>query len=308
MDNDEADFGSYLVTVEERDIDLLLMEEFHVSEEFVEWFCRQLAMSSDVSFNGAWHSVSNTDGETDLLLRVRFRTRRIGILIENKIAAPEQDRQDERYHVRGTRAQEEGMFDDFVTCMCAPQVYLDGIEHRSLYEHRISYEMIAEWFAALDGRRHAWRRRIMQEAIQQGRRGYKMIVNTTVSEFHMAYWEYLHRRHPRIYMKKPTPKGNSSNWILMKGPNFPKRVSLSHKLDQRVVELGFEGRKISEVLAIKSDWPYDIVPDQKGGTAVLSIHVPAIDMTKGFCVQEESLEEVFAAVHKLIPYGRLLAD
>jgi hypothetical protein len=118
------------------------MEEFHVSESFVAWFCKELEIAP-ASFNGAWHSVSDTDGETDLLLRVRSGDQRIGILIENKIAAPEQDRQDERYHLRGFRAQQNGKYDRFVTCMCAPQIYLDGLGKGSLYQHRISYEHIA---------------------------------------------------------------------------------------------------------------------------------------------------------------------
>jgi hypothetical protein len=282
------------------------MEEFHVSEEFVEWFCCQVGLMSGVLFNGAWHSVSNTDGETDLLLRVKVDNRRVGVLIENKINAPEQDKQDQRYHLRGTRSQRDGKFDEFVTCICAPQVYLDGLVVDSLYQHRVSYEAIAGWFAKLDGPHHAWRYRIMQEAIEQGRRGYKMIVNSTISEFHMAYWEYLQRRHPNILMNKPTPKGSKSNWILMKGSDFPKTVMLRHKLDQRVVELGFGDRKVSELLAVRNDWPHDIVPVQKGGKASLSIRVPEIDMTKSISAQEDRLEQVFAAVYRLLPYSRLL--
>jgi hypothetical protein len=82
----ENDFRRYLASVEERDIDLLLMEEFQISDGFVAWFC---------------DSISDTDGETDLLLRVIIGNRRIGVLIENQISAPEQDEQGERYHIRG---------------------------------------------------------------------------------------------------------------------------------------------------------------------------------------------------------------
>lgn len=76
MTDEEADFGSYLVTVAERDIDLLLMEEFHVSVPFVTWFCEQLGILG-ASFFGAWHSVSDADGETDLLLRGLDRYERL---------------------------------------------------------------------------------------------------------------------------------------------------------------------------------------------------------------------------------------
>jgi hypothetical protein len=102
-----VDFGRYLQSVTERDIDLLLMEEFHISDEFVAWFCGDLGLYG-VSPAGAWHSLSDADGQSDLLLRVLKERRRIGILIENKVSAPEQDLQAERYHLRGIRLRETG--------------------------------------------------------------------------------------------------------------------------------------------------------------------------------------------------------
>ena len=82
----------------------------------------------------------------------------------------------------------------------------------------------------------------------------------------------------------------------MEGLDFPKGVSIRHKISKRVVELGFASRNISEVLARKSDWPEDIAPIQKGGTATLSIHVSPIDMATDIADQEKLLEDVFAAV------------
>ena len=165
----DADFGRYLANVTERDIDLLLMEEFHISDDFVAWFCGELGLR-DFSPDGAWHSLSDTDGESDLLLRVVKGRQRIGILIENKVGAPEQDLQAERYHLRGIRSREQGKLDDYVTVMCAPTCYLDALSPNSAYQHRVSYEQIAEWFSKQQGRRAAWRHQIMLEAIDQGRR------------------------------------------------------------------------------------------------------------------------------------------
>jgi hypothetical protein len=226
-------------------------------------------------------------------------------LIENKVGASEQHEQAERYHIRGARSQQEGKLDRFVTCMCAPQSYLDNLSSDSAYQHRVSYEAIAKWFEQLDGPRHAWRHRIMQEAIGQGRRGYTMVVNTTTTAFFAAYWEYLRRNHPQIQMRKPTPKGNKSNWLIMKGINFPKRVQIHHKVERQVVELGFDGRTVTELLAIKNEWPADVFAVQRGRTAALSIVVPLIDMEKGIAAQEKELQEVFAAVYRLLPYARL---
>jgi hypothetical protein len=300
-------FGRYLASVTERDIDLLLMEEFHASDAFVAWFCGEVGLC-DVTPAGAWHSVSDTDGESDLLLCVTQGTRRIGVLIENKVAAPEQDHQAERYHLRGIRSREQGKIDDYLTAICAPRRYLDGLSSTSLYHHRIAYERIADWFAGQSGRRAAWRHHIMLEAIEQGRRGYTMVVNATNTAFHLAYWEHLRRHHPKIQMARPKSRGSKSTWIILKGRDFPKNVNMHHKFDQQAMEIGFAGRSVDELLAVRSDWPDDIVPVQKGGTASLAIRVPAIDMTLGVDAQLPAIEAALAAAYKLMPFASLLTS
>ena len=301
----DADFGRYLATVAERDIDLLLMEEFHISDDFVAWFCGQVGLHN-VSPTGAWHSLSDTDGESDLVLRVIKEGRRIGVLIENKVAAPEQDLQAERYHLRGIKSREEGKLDDYVTVMCAPRRYLDGLRPTSVYQYRVSYEQIAAWFGTQPGRRAAWRRHIMEEAIDQGRRGYTMAVNAVNTAFHLDYWEHLRERHPRIQMARPKSRGSKSTWIILKGHDFPKGVNMHHKFDQQVIEIGFPGWKIEDLLAVKADWPDDIVPVQKGGTASLAIRVPPIDMKLGLAAQLPIIEEALRAAYRLMPYATLL--
>lgn len=300
----DRDFGSYLVAVAERDIDLLLMEEFHANPAFVSWFCDRLGFP-EARFDGAWHSVFDADGETDLLLRVHANGCRVGVLIENKISAPEQVTQDQRYHLRGARSQQEGKFDTFLTCMCAPQNYLDNLSDETLYQHRLSYESIANWFSKQGGARAGWRHHILQEAIAQSRRGYTMIVNPVTSEFHMAYWQYLRQKHPRIMMQKPTPKGSKSTWIILKLAHFPKGVRLHHKLDHNVIELGFDRRNVSDIIAKNAQLPENVYAVQKGKTASLAIDVPHIDIANGVSAQEAALEKAVSAIYALEPFARL---
>lgn len=311
MDNEEIgklnpDFGRYLASVEERDIDLLLMEEFHISDDFVAWFCGEIDLGG-VSAAGAWHSVWETgDGETDLLLRVLKDGHRIGILIENKVGAPEQDRQDERYHLRGISAREAGKIDEYVTVMCAPERYLAALSPDSAYQHRLSYERIANWFSTRQGRRAEWRHHIMLEAIEQGRRGYTMKVSAANTTFHREYWEHIRQQHPQIKMARPKNRGPGSTWNILKGHNFPKGISLNHKFVDQVLEIGFPRRKIHEILAVKADWPEDIVVVQRHGTASLAIRVPYIDMKIGVAAQLPAIEEALRAAYRLMPYASLL--
>jgi hypothetical protein len=117
----------------------------------------------------------------------------------------------------------------------------------------------------------------MLEAIEQGRRGYTMAVNAVNTEFHLAYWEYLRKQHPRIQMTRPKNRGSKSTWIILKGLDFPKGVNMRHKIDQHVMEIGFSRRRIEEVLAATTEWPGDVMKAQKGGTASLAISVPHIE-------------------------------
>jgi hypothetical protein len=301
----DADFGSYLASVRERDIDLLLMEEFHITDSFVAWFCGELGLH-DVVPAGAWHSVSNTDGQSELVLRVLREGRRIGIFIENKIYAPEQNSQAERYHLRAINSREQGKLDDYVTVMCAPSIYLNALTPKSAYQHRVSYEQIADWFSQQEGRRAAWRHHIMLEAIDQGRRGYTMVVDENVTGFYQKDWKYVRHHHPRIQMKRPTNKSSNASWIIFKGHDFPRGVNMYQKNNEKVMELVFKRRKIADILRIKSDWPDDIAVVQKGETATLAISIPAIDMKLDLDAQLPAVEKALEAAYRLMPYASLL--
>jgi hypothetical protein len=140
----DVDFGRNFEALAERDIDFLLLEEFQVNGEFVAWFCGEIDLLN-VAQDGAWHSVFDADGETDLLLRVFQGPQRIGVLIENKVAAAEQPEQAERYRFRGCRMVEQGKLAAFKTVLCAPETYL-AARPKNGYDYTVAYEKIAKWF------------------------------------------------------------------------------------------------------------------------------------------------------------------
>ncbi|MHC1999585.1 hypothetical protein ACYQR9_03995 [Methylobacterium sp. CM6241] len=309
MPASSSDFGRYLQSVQERDVDLLLMEEFHVVPAFAEWFAKQVGLGLNAVFDGAWHSLNDQHGETDLLLRVRIGLERVAVLIENKVGAPEQDEQDVRYHLRGVRSQEAGRYDRFVTCMCAPQIYLDALPAHSAYEHRVPYEAIREWFATQEGLRTAWRRAIMDEAIEQGRRGSIMQVHAGKTAFHRAYWEHLQAHHPILLMEKPGPKGPKSDWMRFKASGFPKKTTLNHKNNSACMDLEFQGTLKTDVIAQRQpSWPEDLLILQTGKSTVLRLSVPQCDMELPFQHQIDKVDAALVAAHKLVPLARVMLE
>lgn len=302
----KLDFGRYLQSVMERDIDLLLMEEFHAEPTFVTMFCGAIGLPNNIEFDGAWHSLNDAQGETDLLLRVQNGAERIGILIENKVVAVAQPEQDHRYHLRALRSQEAGRFDRYVTAICAPDSYLSGVPADSAYQHLVSYEQIRDWFLAQSGGRAEWRAAVMQEAIDQGRRGYTMIVHSGRSTFHLGYWEFLKRNYPQFYMRKPSPKGPKSSWMRFRGHNFPKGVTLNHKADRSAMDLEFAERSVEDVLSRRtSDWPCDIIVKQTGKSTVLRLAVPPCDLDASPTSQESQLTGALDAAVQLAPFADL---
>ena len=294
-----------LYVVQERDIDLLLLEELHSNGSFVEWFGQRMSLQSP-TFDNAWYSVCTADGESDLLLRVRVGRERVGVLIEDKIAAIEQPEQDERYHRRGEQAVKDGWFDRYLTCICAPQEYLAGLPSNSRYDSRVEYEAIADWFSHQHDARSRWRSDVIRAAISQGRKGYVKQVNPAVSEFHLAYYARLQSTQPNLQMARPTPKGSGGTWIILWVAGWPKRIHLNHKLWRGSVELGFERNTREQLVALGVSWPDNVVPITTGKYGSLAINVPAIDVEQPFATQLEAVDAAFAAMQALIPFAQLI--
>ena len=310
MSNDG--FGNSFESVREGDIDFLLLEEFHCTSEFTDWFCRAMGFE-DVEFDGAWRSVSDVDGETDLILRVRHQGSRLGLFIENKIDAPEQDAQDTRYHKRARRAREQGKIDEYKTAMIAPQCYLDSLPESSEYEKRLSYEDIEQWFRSHGDRRSLWRGNAMREAIERNRRASNMVVNSTRTQFFDDYWQYLRRKHFEFIMKPQTKKGSSSTWVYFKGRKFPASdVGFIHKVEKCIIELNFTGKTIEEIQErirqTSAEVPESANHAQFGKSAGLQITVPQINFEVPFKEQVEVIERVLDKAYLLVPLGTLFSD
>ena len=56
-------------SIQERDVDLILLEELSTDNGFCEWLVIELNLPKLTSVNGAWRSISDFGlGETDILL------------------------------------------------------------------------------------------------------------------------------------------------------------------------------------------------------------------------------------------------
>ncbi|NBK25333.1 MAG: hypothetical protein EOM68_25340, partial [Spirochaetia bacterium] len=274
-----------LEAVAERDIDLLILEELIVSQEFAQWFYLEnhLALPSQNNAK-AFHSVSDAElGESDIVVLYENGH---AILVENKIDATVQEKQALRYILRGEKGLSRGYWTSYSTCIMAPDSYLESVADVQNYQATISYESIRDWFEAHDSVRYQFKKYMIQEAIEQNRRGYKAIPDALVTSFWKDYWNYSIRNYPDLRMAQPGKKPANASFINLYPESLPKTYQLLHKVVHGFVDLQIPslGPKIDKVTALLSDMEIEIA--QAGKSLVFRKQVPKMDISRPFRDQE----------------------
>lgn len=274
-----------LRSISERDIDLLLVEELASSDAFCNWFVQRLGGSPlFMAIEGLWHSVCDPAlGETDVLFKYRGQDNRTtAILIEDKISAPPQPEQAERYRKRGERGREAGDWDEFYTCLIAPQLYLDAACEAGLYDATLAYEGLAEYFRvhAESDRRFAHKHRVVIDAIEQNRRGYCLQVDDNLTQFVAAYAHLCRTNFPQLQMEPVRDRGPESTWVRFDSHVIPPGADLRHQLRAGWVKLFFR-QQTDGIDAIQSRYgaalPAGFQISPAGKSVVIGARVPVMD-------------------------------
>ena len=236
---------SFLESVIERDIDLLLLEELSVSENFRKMFTTLIF--GERAYNvyiRVWHSIIISNlGESDLIFRFEdINGLNVAILIENKIDSTPMPDQGLRYHLRGEEGIKKGEWNAFKTCIIAPKKYLVSVKDTECYDSHISYEEIHSYFTSegINDDRLAYKARIISQAIQKNRRGYQPTDNELVTAFVKDYCKYANENYPALKIQKPKPRQDRSSWIEFYPNILPrKEVKLAHQLSNGQIKMMF---------------------------------------------------------------------
>jgi hypothetical protein len=281
----------FVASIAERDIDLLLMEEISVSNEFREWFSsRVFGEPIFQSTIGAWHSVSDADRESDIVYIFEgISGERIAILIENKIDAPPQQDQGERYHKRGENGLKEGDWDEYKTCVIAPDKYLSSSKHSEIYDIEISYEEILAYFQSRRHRdeRFSYKARILLEGIEKNRKGYQPKYSEEMTNFVMDYHTFAADKCPKLGMQEAKPRPAGSTWVMFYPDALSKKgINLAHQLTKGLVKVFFKGQaEAIDTLKKKYDsiLPSNAFITLAGKSVAISVKVSKIDpLSKSF--------------------------
>ena len=298
--------------VAERDIDLLLLEEFNANAEFASWFMSvAFPKEKESECIGAWHSVNDPElGESDLIV---LYDRGLAILIENKIDAPVQPRQGHRYTERGEKGVEEGMWKKFKTCIIAPKSYLGSEKDSRTYDSSVSYEAIDESFCqkATPDQRASHKSYLIRQAIEQNRRGYTPETDEAVTKFWNEYWELCTKQYPELEMRQPGNKPAGSDWPTFRPIKLIRHLPKSriiHKLAEGFIDLELpESYELSEE-TVETLSAADATVERTGKSKSIRLRSHPVNRVDLFETQEEKVSKCLKSATRLLQLSRHLTD
>lgn len=295
-----------LEAVTERDIDLLLLEEATVSEEFRELLFTKALGSTTTKISDAkiWHSVSDAElGESDLILRAKLEIGSVvALLIENKIDAPPQPEQAARYASRGQMGIRDREWESFRSLIVAPQKYLETDKEANRYDAKMSYEDICKWFSVVnaESKRAAFKINMLRQAIDQNRRGYNPKIDEEITRFFHEYWLLSQRHFPELNAEDPGPRTSTSSWISFRPTGISGNRKIWHKIEYGEVdlELPFPATDVERITEkYQSLLPVDVKIVKRGKSLGLRIKVSRLERLQPLSEQErEALTAMRAAL------------
>lgn len=230
----------------ERDIDVLLAEEFAISPEFADWFLQQTQKFKyvEAQVTDIYISMSDNLGESDLVVKFQRSDRKsFALFIEDKIDAQFQPNQLERYRQRAQLGVEKGQYTEFEVVLCAPNIYrnahLDAVKSYPF----VSYEAICAFLRSCDPNdpRLAYRADFIESSIPSSVSAWKRNDDEVTNRFWDAAYKIAHSEFPELEMK-PLKVTKNSTWINFRTwdmPTMPQRIYISFKGDRGQMDLTF---------------------------------------------------------------------
>ena len=291
--------------VSERDMDLLFLEEFVSSEEFLGIFLSKISLENATVFSVEQSKTDVQFGESDMTVIVEKGGIKYGLLIEDKIDAIAMPNQSGRYMDRGELGKKNGDYEQFFVFIVAPESYLQQNDEAKKYHYQVTYEACLRYFRSKEHNRSDFKAQQIEQAIHKQKHGYQVIEHAAVTEFWDKYITYKEQHYPNLWLvSKRGPKGFNSRW-----PHFNtvhKNIVIYHKSESGYVDMEIPGvadkisnleKQLAEQLGNLS--ARDLVLVKTGKSAALRMRVPELDFAQPFEIYKDKIDLCFEAIQKL---------
>jgi hypothetical protein len=230
----------------ERDIDILLAEEFAVSPAFATWFLEHTETFAGVkaSVSDVYVSKSDSTGESDLVVIFdKGGDSRFALLIEDKIDAPLQPEQEARYRLRAEAEVLRGDYSDYQLILCSPEIYRVTHPEVGSFDAFVSYEAIDTFLKSRDPNdlRSLYRANFIATASKRSGNTWTRVDDAVTNAFWNAAYDIATKEFSDLEMRPPE-LSKDSTWINIRPqdmPTLPRRIYVSLKGDRGFMDLTF---------------------------------------------------------------------
>lgn len=287
-------------TTLERDMDLLIMEEFICSPMFAKIFLDTVGIQGDYTIEQVIHSMRDADlGESDIVFILNIVGKRYAIHIEDKIDALAMPNQRGRYSQRAEKDIVSGEYDEYSVLIVAPEKYLSANKEAHKYEHQIRYEQLRDYFAGKDDMRSQYKLALVDRAIYDQKLGYQYEANPGVVSFCASMDAYQKEHYPVL------PIGTQAWWRGYK--TLISTATIVYKANKGFCDLQFSSCTREELLSKVKDFLSDRMTVEKAGkSASIRISVPPVWFEKPFHEKVSEVDEALDAMTELYELARTL--
>src|ERR1700688_2633525 len=291
--------------VRELHVDFLLEEEFCANPEFLKTFVKAAEQEhARIDVIEVKHSESDQYGEPDLLVVYSIEgSRKIGLLIEDKIRAPFQPDQALRYRKRGEEGIREKRWDEYWTCLVAPKSYIrDG--HG--FHAALCLEQIKSWLAVNEPRRHQFKATIVERAIKKAETSGVQEVDLPMTRFRQSYYDFatdfFRSAERNVTMRPPAPTYRGDTWFDHRSGLLPKGVYVNYKSPRGFVDLTFPNTDPERLKALQQYLEPGIRIERTGNSAAIRIELPGIDRFDDFETEKDKVHKALIEIARLLTF------
>jgi hypothetical protein len=297
----------------ERDIDILLAEEFAVSPPFATWFLGNSKKFAGVEAKvlDVYVSRSDATGESDLVVvfdRV-VGDSRFALLIEDKIDAPLQPEQERRYRLRAAAEILRGDYSDYEVVLCSPEGYRATHPGTISFDAFVSYEAIDRFLRARDPNnpRSIYRANFIATASKRSANSWTRADDAVTNAFWSAAYDIASKEFPDLEMRVPELTKDSTwvNFRPLDMPTRPRRIYISFKGDSGFMDLTFSGSLAHRFSPSVQSLPEcNMTVHQTGRSAAIRMEVEGVKVSVQDQIALSKVRAGFAACVHLIRFYR----
>jgi len=248
-------------------------------------------------------------GESDVTVTLAIDGESYGLLIEDKIDAIAMPNQHERYIKRGDKGIKDGDYADYAIFIFCPEKYYKNNSEAKLYEHLLTYEECKAFFDRKSDSLSQFRSQQLTQAISKAKKPPVVNVDEKANSFLREYIQYQRENYPSLDL---STKEDKNGWWT----DFRTElgyVYINHKIQEGYVDLTFPkaADKVERAKLI-AEWArrhklsdINVVKTKK--SVMLRIHVPKLDIMKGFELAEsDDLKMCFDAIKELTDFANVI--